>query len=293
MKNQDHCPLCKNELKPVFATQDYLVSGESFDIMECSLCHLRLTSPIPEKADIASYYESEDYISHAEESKGLFDSIYNMVRSYMLGRKTSIVKRSSGSNEGSMLDIGSGAGHFVNKMKNHGWDVKGVDASPKAREMVSSRFGIEVVSPDEWMNSEKTYDVVTCWHSLEHVHEPWEFLQKIKQQLNENGILLVALPNYHSTDSKKYGADWAAYDTPRHLYHFTPASIEKIMDQNGFYVKRSYRMNFDPFYVSILSAKHQGSSTISGILNGFISWCISVFQKEKCSSLIYIMKVNE
>jgi len=293
MTDQTYCPLCQSELETVFSTKDYLVSGDSFDIEECSVCQLRLTNPFPEKTEIDRYYESEEYISHSEESKGMFDSIYNMVRSYMLGRKTSIVKRSAGSSEGSVLDIGCGAGHFLNTMKTNGWDIKGVDASSKARELVKNKFGIDTISPDDWMDSEGKYDVITCWHSLEHVHEPWEYLQKIKHQLKENGILLVALPNYDSTDGSKYGANWAAYDTPRHLYHFTPASIQTIMNQNGFSVQRSCRMNFDPFYVSLLSASHKGSSAISGILNGFISWFISAFKKEKCSSLIYIMKVNE
>ncbi|HBN45299.1 MAG: methyltransferase [Candidatus Marinimicrobia bacterium] len=293
MIDQTHCPLCKNELTIVFTTKDFLVSGESFDIVECSDCGLRLTSPFPNKDNIGSYYESEEYISHAEETKGLFDFIYNMVRAYMLGRKGKIIERSSRKRSGTILDIGCGAGHFLDKMKIDGWRVKGVDVSSKAREIVKQQFDIEVISPDDWLNSDEKYDVVTCWHSLEHVHDPLEYLQKFKQQLNENGILVVALPNYDSPDAHKYGADWAAYDTPRHLYHFTPPSISKIMTQNGFSVQGCHRINFDPFYVSILSAKHKGSSHFSGIVNGLASWFISVFQKEKCSSLIYIMKVNE
>ncbi len=293
MINQSYCPNCNIELTKVFSTKDYLVSGESFDIVECSICQLRLTNPFPEKTDIGTYYESDEYISHSDESKGLFNFIYIMVRTYMLGRKRKIVKRSFGSSSGNLLDIGCGTGHFLNKMKDHDWNVKGVDASPKVQVIVRDKFGIDIESPDEWMNSEEKYDVITCWHSLEHVHEPWDYLQKIKQQLNENGILLVALPNYDSTDSKKYGANWAAYDTPRHLYHFTPVSMKKMMNHNGFDVKKYFRMNFDPFYVSILSAKHKRTSLLTGILNGLISWSVSVFKKEKCSSLIYIMKVNE
>jgi len=290
MKDQTHCPLCKSELKKVYATKDYLVSGEIFDIVECSSCRLRLTSPFPDKDKIGSYYESDEYISHAEETKGLLDSIYNMVRSYMLGRKSNLVEKSAGKNQGSILDIGCGAGHFLKTMKNSDWHVKGVDASQKARELVKNEFGINVESPNDWLNSSEKYDIITCWHSLEHVHEPWIYLEKIKTQLSSDGVLIVALPNYESTDAKKYGAKWAAYDAPRHLYHFTPTSMDKIMFANEFLITGIHRMPFDAFYVSILSSLHGGKSTFTGMWHGFISWMVAFVNKEQCSSLIYIIK---
>jgi SAM-dependent methyltransferase len=290
MINQIHCPFCKSKLKTIFTTKDYLVRGEKFDIVECSDCRLRMTNPFPDKEKIGNYYESDVYISHAEESKGIFDSIYNMVRSYMLGRKRKIVENSSGIKQGSLLDIGCGAGHFLSSLKENGWNVKGVDASQKARELVKSQFDIHVASPKDWLNSDKKYDVITCWHSLEHVYEPWVYLEKIKTQLNPDGVFIVALPNYESTDGNKYGANWAAYDTPRHLYHFTPTSMEKIMFNNEFLIDEIHRMPFDAFYVSILSSQHMEKSMISGIWNGFVSWLSCWVNKEKCSSLIYVMK---
>ena len=290
MIEQTHCPLCKSELKKVYIAKDYLVSSESFDIVECPSCQLRLTSPFPNKDVIGSYYESDEYISHVEGSKSLFDAVYNLVRSYMLGRKSRLVEKAAGMKTGRILDIGCGSGHFLNTMKEIGWEVFGVDASPKARALVMRQFGIDTISPEDWFNSDGKYDVITCWHSLEHVHEPWVYLEKIRGQLDNDGMLIVALPNYESTDAKKYEADWAAYDTPRHLYHFTPSSLEKIMFTNEFLINEIHRMPFDAFYISILSARHMGRSILSGIWNGFISWFSSWVNKEKCSSLIYIMK---
>jgi len=290
MMEQTNCPLCKHELKKVFSTKDYLVSGKNFGIMECSNCRLRLTNPFPGKNTIGDYYESDDYISHTDKSKSLFDLVYNLVRSTMLARKRNLVEKAVGKKSGTIMDIGCGAGHFLNKMKESGWDVSGVDASPKARALVNNQFGISVVSPDEWLNSHEKYDVITCWHSLEHVHEPWVYLGKIRAQLNHDGVLIVALPNYESTDAKKYGADWAAYDTPRHLYHFTSSSLEKMMFANEFLINEIYRMPYDAFYVSILSAQHMGRSVIYGMWNGFISWFYALLNKKKCSSLIYVMK---
>ncbi len=290
MINHTNCPLCQSKLETVFSTKDYLVSDEEFDIVECSDCHLRMTSPFPDKDNIGGYYESDEYISHADETKGVFNSIYNMVRSYMLKRKRNIVVKSSGKKQGRILDVGCGTGHFLNSMKESGWDVKGVDDSQKARKLVKSQFEIDGMTSEDWLNSDETYDVITCWHSLEHVHEPWVYLEKIKTQLNSDGVLIVALPNYESTDGNKYGANWAAYDTPRHLYHFTTTSMEKIMFNNEFLIEESHRMSFDAFYVSILSSQHIGKSIINGIWNGFVSWLSCWVNKEKCSSLIYIMK---
>ncbi|MFQ6677614.1 MAG: class I SAM-dependent methyltransferase [Fidelibacterota bacterium] len=290
MIEQTNCPICKRELKNLFTTKDYLVSKDNFDIMECPSCRLGITSPFPEKDIIGSYYESDEYISHSDQTRSLFDGVYKMVRSIMLSKKRRLVESALGRKTGKLLDMGCGTGHFLNMMKSNGWDVAGIDASIKARTFVKNQFGISVNSQTEWLNSDEKYDIITCWHSLEHVHEPWIYLEKIRMQLNTNGVLIAALPNYESTDADKYGADWAAYDVPRHLYHFSPHSAEKIMTGNGFSIMDIRRMQFDGFYVSMLSAQHRGQSAISGLWNGLVSWVSSLLNKEKCSSLIYVMK---
>lgn len=290
MNKQTHCPLCKNELVKIFSSKDYLISGETFDIVECLSCTLRITSPFPSVDTIGNYYNSEDYISHSDETKGLFEFIYKFVRFYMLGKKRKLIEKSSGNRPGKLLDIGCGAGHFLHAMKETGWNVQGVDASEKAKKLVRNTFNLDIKSPPDWLNSDEKYDVITCWHSLEHIHEPWVYLDNIRTHLNPDGVLVVASPNYNSTDAKRYGPGWAAYDTPRHLYHFTTESMKKIASSCGFSIQSTHRMNFDSFYVSILSAQHIGKSFISGVLNGFISWLSAMLNREKCSSLIYIMK---
>lgn len=288
MMNQTHCPICENELITVFSTIDYLVSGESFDIVECIPCQLRLTHPFPDEENMGGYYESDEYISHGSDSRGFQELVYTLVRSYMLGRKRNMVGKMFGKKTGKLLDMGCGAGHFLNKMNLVGWNVSGVDPSNKARQVVKSQFNIDVASPEDWLSTNEKYDVITCWHSLEHVYEPWEYLEKFRVDLNPGGVLMVALPNYQSTDGKIYGAGWAAYDTPRHLYHFSPKSIKHIMKQNGFTLSKIHRMPFDAFYVSLLSAKHGSKSSISGGWNGLISWFNALVNIEKCSSLIYV-----
>ena len=273
-------------------TKDYLVTGESFDIVECEACSIRTTTPFPDKKIIGNYYSSDDYISHDDKVSGIFDSIYGLVRTYQLNKKKKLIGKYFNKSNGKILDIGCGAGDFLQYMKENHWNINGVDTSNKARKIANKKLNIKVMDPKDWINNKEKYDVITCWHSLEHVHEPWVYLDKIKKSLTLDGFLIVALPNYQSTDAKIYKEFWAAYDTPRHLYHFTIKSMNKTIKPHGLNIESIYRMNFDPFYVSMLSAKHMGKSFMSGLINGFKSWTLSIFSKDKCSSLIFIIKKN-
>ena len=286
------CPICTTEMKFKFVTKDYLVTGESFDIVECEACSIRTTTPFPDKKIIGNYYSSDDYISHDDKVSGIFDSIYGLVRTYQLNKKKKLIGKYFNKSNGKILDIGCGAGDFLQYMKENHWNINGVDTSNKARKIANKKLNIKVMDPKDWINNKEKYDLITCWHSLEHVHEPWVYLDKIKKSLTLDGFLIVALPNYQSTDAKIYKEFWAAYDTPRHLYHFTIKSMNKTIKPHGLNIESIYRMNFDPFYVSMLSAKHMGKSFMSGLINGFKSWTLSIFSKDKCSSLIFIIKKN-
>ena len=286
------CPICTREMKFKFVTKDYLVTGESFDIVECEVCSIRTTAPFPDKKIIGNYYSSDDYISHDDKVSGIFDSIYGLVRTYQLNKKKKLIGKYFNKSNGKILDIGCGAGDFLEYMKENHWNINGVDTSNKARKIANKKLNIKVMDPKDWINNKEKYDVITCWHSLEHVHEPWVYLDKIKKSLTLDGFLIVALPNYQSTDAKIYKEFWAAYDTPRHLYHFTIKSMNKTIKPHGLNIESIYRMNFDPFYVSMLSAKHMGKSFMSGLINGFKSWILSIFSKDRCSSLIFIIKKN-
>ena len=286
------CPICTTEMKFKFVTKDYLVTGESFDIVECEACSIRTTTPFPDKKIIGNYYSSDDYISHDDKVSGIFDSIYGLVRTYQLNKKKKLIGKYFNKSNGKVLDIGCSAGDFLQYMKENHWNINGVDTSNKARKIANKKLNIKVMDPKDWINNKEKYDVITCWHSLEHVHEPWVYLDKIKKSLTLDGFLIVALPNYQSTDAKIYKEFWAAYDTPRHLYHFTIKSMNKTIKPHGLNIESIYRMNFDPFYVSMLSAKHMGKSFMSGLINGFKSWTLSIFSKDKCSSLIFIIKKN-
>ena len=140
--NMNSCPICTSEMKFKFTTKDYLVSGEPFDIVECEICSLRITTPFPDKEIIGNYYSSDDYISHNDKVSGIFDSIYRFVRTYQLNKKKKLIGRYFNKTNGKILDIGCGTGDFLQLMKENHWNINGVDTSNKARKIVKKTLNI-------------------------------------------------------------------------------------------------------------------------------------------------------
>lgn len=288
------CPLCSHP-DPVagLTCHDFFVSGEEFPVFRCPQCGFSWTGGAPRPGEIGRYYQSEDYISHSNTAQGFVNRMYHLVRSYMLNRKANLVSRVSGKKSGALLDIGAGTGYFLRTMQQRGWQVSGTEKSSKAREFCLSQWNIDLL-PDEGLFAlpDRSFDVITLWHVLEHLHEPDKYLKKAARLLKPSGCLVVALPNPGSYDARHYGRYWAAWDVPRHLWHFLPGNVEKLAGKQGFSPVKTYRMPFDAFYVSILSEKYKKSKfpVIKGIWHGTLSWVISLFSPRRCSSLIYLFR---
>ncbi|MEE4115172.1 MAG: class I SAM-dependent methyltransferase [Marinilabiliaceae bacterium] len=288
------CPLC-NESKTgkLFSVTDYLLSKESFDLLKCEACGFIFTSDPPSPDAIGSYYKSEDYISHSDTTEGFFNRVYHLVRKIMLSKKYNLIKHYSGTNKGSILDIGCGTGYFPGYMKNKGWSALGIESDKRASAYASSKFGLDILEMDDIMSmpAEK-FDAVTLWHVLEHLYEPSVTLSMADRILKEDGALIIALPNNASFDARNYGAKWAAWDVPRHLWHFNQESFSRLVSGTGFEITTVRRMPFDVFYVSVLSEQNQGKrlAFIRGIISGSIGWILSLFNKSESSSLIYVLK---
>ena len=139
--------------------------------------------------------------------------------------------------------------------------------------------------------SREEFQVITLWHVLEHLPNLEQNLNGLVQYLEEDGVLIVAVPNFKSWDAKHYKSFWAAYDVPRHLSHFSRTSIATIFNKYGFEVTSVHPMTFDSFYVSMLSEKYKGNKLyfVSGVLKGLWSNLNALFTKEY-SSLIYVLK---
>ena len=288
------CPVCnEGEFSLVFPVKDYAVSGEIFDILECRNCRVRITHPIPGKNQIDRYYESDEYLPHSETSRGILGFLYRQVQKLMITRKRKVVENVSNSSSGRLLDVGCGTGEFVFEMARSGWKVDGIDANKQARVTAHKRYGIDVKSPGQLKNRRGfEFDVITFWHALEHLHNLNDYLRKIRSYLKNDGFLLVATPNYESFDGDYYQADWAAYDVPRHLYHFNYQSLTLLLQRNGFAVTQIRRLPFDSFYISILSEQYKGESLIRGLWIGLRSFLNALSDPRRCSSIIYILTKN-
>lgn len=279
-------------MKEKFAVKDFTVSNESFPIIECDNCTLRLTQDVPNQESIGPYYRSEDYISHTNTSKGFINRLYQWVRRRTIQNKIKLVRNETGLPLGSILDIGSGTGTFVHALLQAGWQAEGLEPDPDARNMANKLYGVELKGTEVFMDIGKSsYDAITLWHVLEHVHDLGIYMQQLGNILKPGGRILIAVPNYTSKDAGIYKEFWAAYDVPRHLYHFSPRSMEELIRRQDLKLLGMKRMWYDSFYISLLSSKykHGKPGIISAGWNGFLSNIVALFNKKKCSSIIYMV----
>jgi len=263
--------------------------------MRCDHCGYVYTDDPPTMQEIGRYYDSSDYISHTDSSKGIFNKIYQFVRNISVAQKFNLIGSYTNLKSGHLLDYGCGTGAFIKFAKQKKWTVMGMEPDEAARAKASVAIGSSVLSPSA-LNEliPKTFDAITLWHVLEHVHALHETLDAFKSILKKNGILVIAVPNHTSWDAQHYQQFWAAYDVPRHLHHFTPQSMHQLLTEKGFFKIAMRPMWFDSFYVSMLSEKYKSGSInlFPAILNGIISNFLALFQPGKCSSQIYIYRQN-
>lgn len=289
-----NCPFCHStRLSSFTQAKDYTVTGQIFAIYKCENCTGAFTQDIPKKNEIGRYYVSDNYVSHTDTKKGTINRLYHRVRNITLRSKINLVAAYTPNTKGHLLDVGAGTGAFAVTAKKAGWNVTALEPDAVARQKALENHGLLPKASEELFTLDaKTFDVVTLWHVLEHVHDLDKYIQQFFKILTDNGILIIAVPNYTSYDAKKYGAHWAAYDVPRHLYHFSPESLEQLMQKKGFALKACKPMWFDSFYVSMLSEKYKTGKLylIRALWSGFVSNIYAIGNNKKCSSVIYIFK---
>lgn len=273
-------------MKAFLKTKDHSVSQEEFNLMYDDKNDMLVTEPQP--SNLAKYYESEDYISHTDSKKTLVDKIYQSVKNYSLKNK---IKLAAKYVDGSkfILDVGAGTGDFLITAKKNNWKINGVEPNTSARKLASEK-GLSLFDDLHNINDQK-FDVITLWHVLEHLPDLDNQIKKLKSLLKENGTLIIAVPNYKSYDAKFYKTHWAAYDVPRHLWHFSQKSISNIFGEHKMKVIKTKPMLFDAFYVSLLSEKYKTGkqNLITAFYRGFRSNIAALSTKEH-SSIIYIIK---
>lgn len=274
---------------------DYSVSKESFSLADCPACGFRFTANPPAEENCGPYYDSQDYVSHSDTQKGVLFWVYHRVRSFMLSRKARLIKQLGQSK--SLLDVGCGTGYFAGYMANLGYSVQGVEVDDRARKMASGKFHIPVFHPSHLLDGKMSgqFGFITLWHVMEHLYSPDRYWEEFHRLLAKDGYLIVAVPNHHGYDAKHYGKYWAGYDVPRHLWHFSPKTMQLLAERNNFRIIGMKSMPFDPFYNSLLSEKYKKSNSVwlSGLLIGGVAWLKGLVNTKQASSIIYIFQKTD
>jgi len=293
MSKLSHCPNCNSQsFEPFVNCKDYTVSGEVFSIVNCISCNFKFTNPRPTSDKIGDYYKSESYISHSNTSKGLISKLYKTVRNYTLKGKVSLIAKYS--QKGSLLDYGCGTGMFLSAAKSSTWNTYGIEPDSSARDFAIKENKMTVYPDMETANiilKNTQLNCITLWHVLEHVMDLNETIAWFYSKLNKGGALIIAVPNYTSYDAKHYKEFWAAYDVPRHLSHFSQATMIDLVQKKGFKFIESLPMKFDSFYVSMLSEKykHGNINYFKAFLTGLKS-NLKAKEAKDYSSVIYVFK---
>lgn len=242
------------------------MSNETFELVFNKLGDYLKTTPQPNKKEIKNYYKSKDYISHNNENKRLIELIYNLIRYINTQRKIWLINkmRPEGNN---LLDVGCGTGYFLKNCKKKNWEVVGVEPNKLARK-IAGTHNIKVYKKLESLSgSEKKFDVITLWHVLEHLYDLEDTIKLFQKLLKPSGLLLIAVPNYKSYDAKYYGSAWAAYDVPRHLWHFSRKAVKKLIEPHKFYLIKTIPIKWDAYYIALLSEKNKKGYT--NLINAF------------------------
>ena len=276
------------EDKSFITVKDFSVSGESFSLLLNEEYQILKTHPQPTLDKLGSYYEFEDYISHTDGKRTLFEKMYHFIKRKAIRDKVKLIN-SYQPVKGRILDIGAGTGDFLLECKNQNWDILGIEPNDKAKGIALGK-GIKFGDTIEKLES-NSFDVITMWHVLEHVPDVEHQVAELKRLLKPSGTIVIAVPNFKSYDAKYYKEFWAAYDVPRHLWHFSKTAIEKLFDKQNMNLEDIKPMWFDSFYVSLLSEKYKSGKMnfFSGFFIGLIS-NLSGFFKKEFSSHIYVLK---
>ena len=267
--------------------KDRLNSDKIFNVVKHPNKTYLVTRPKPAKKEMNEYYSSKDYDSHKTNARTFSDWLYVLSRTMMLKLKGRIIKKLF-TKPGRVLDIGSGTGEFLLYMKKLGWHAFGYEVSNKAKESTANKLNYIDI---DHQRDRHQFDLITFWHSVEHIYDFEKSFSKISSALIKGGYVIIACPNYNSWDALYYKESWAAWDVPRHLRHFSKKSLNHELVRFGFVEVFQKPLFLDSFYVSMLSEKILNSRMpfLKGILFGFVSNAVGMLTKN-FSSHIYVFK---
>ena len=271
--------------------KDHSVSGEMFQLKKNEKYGFLETFPQPKTNQLSEYYKTEDYISHTDAKRNWFEKAYHLVRRFSLKQKLKLINGFKTETK-TLLDVGCGTGDFLKTAKDNNWIVSGIEPNAEARTIANQKTENAVFDIEQLNNFESnSFDVITLWHVLEHLPDLEYQISILKKLLKPKGRLVVAVPNYKSFDASYYNQFWAAYDVPRHLWHFDQNSISKLFASIDMEIEQLKPMLFDAFYVSLLSEQYKSGrkNIFKGFYNGLRS-NLNASRTREYSSLIYVLK---
>ena len=292
MKALSPCPICSKNAHFLVKSTDFTLSKQEFEIFLCDNCQTAFTKNPPTADQIGQYYQSEDYISHSNTQKGFINKLYHFARKMMLASKRNLVEKLNGQKPKTILDIGCGTGYFLDQLQQNSWQTLGIEADEKTRRFAQQNFKLKVLNGEDFWQISQKFQVISLWHVLEHLYDLDAYFVKFNELLEDDGVLIIAVPNHWAAEQKHYGKYWAAWDVPRHLWHFSPKSMVFLANKFGFDVVSKKIMPFDPFYIALLSEKYKKNplAIFSGFWQGFLSFLKSLSDTDKASSVIYVLK---
>ncbi len=255
------CPLCRSHtFERVMAGTDYLTLLGEFSIVRCRKCNLLFTNPRPAENSIALCYPGSRYQSHKKLPTSFLDKMYFWVQKLMLQRKRTLIKKLV-KVESALLDVGSGVGEFAGFMLEEGFRVSAIEPSGYAREQANEKGLCVFEDIAQYTNSGvEPPHLISLWHVLEHMPNYLENLWRYYEVLRAGGYLVIAVPQFGSLDARFYKSRWAAYDLPRHLFHFSKETLVASAQNAGFAYLKTKGMPFDSFYISLLSEQNSNNS---------------------------------
>ena len=286
----EECPVCKH---PAYTNhmicKDYLVTEESFAIVKCNKCGLLFTNPRPEPANLSKYYQSTDYVSHANKGTNLVNILYKLARLYTVRNKYNIISKYQ--KKGKILDYGCGTGHLLSYFNDKGWNTTGIEPDEHARKSAKEDNQLTVYEDLKKLPKDEKYDVIMLWHVMEHIADLKKTARKLVRLLEDHGTMIIAVPNHESYDAAYYKENWAGYDIPRHLYHFNQLNIKELFKKMKVKLIRTIPMKLDAYYVSLLSEKNSGNGTnfMKAFQIGYKSNKLAKKNNNNYSSLIYVV----